>query len=269
MQIFCCQCDVAWERKTENLSRVESMIDSAAPPRESLVILPEMFATGFSMNLEVVAEPEGGPTEISLRRLAERHHIFLVGGLARTVDGGKRLTYNEALVLNPSGKVAARYQKIQPFTHGGESDHFEAGSGPVIFSWREIRVALFICYDLRFPEHFRRATALGQPELFVVIASWPAPRIHHWIRLLQARAIENQAYVAGVNRCGTDPQHQYPGRSVIVDFHGNILVDAGEGEGIISAKIDSDKLRQYRRDLPFLADMRPEVFERNPALKPY
>ena len=122
---------------------------------------------------------------------------------------------------------------------------------------RVLSIAPFVCYDLRFPELFRSVAATHRPDLFVVIASWPEKRLTHWLRLLQARAIENQAYVVGVNRVGADPFYQYPGRSVIVDFNGEFLADAGDKEGCIQAAIDLEVLRKYRQGLPFLDDMKP------------
>jgi predicted amidohydrolase len=109
---------------------------------------------------------------------------------------------------------------------------------------------------LRFPELFRDAAEARRPEVFTVIASWPSKRIEHWIKLLQARAIENQAYVIGVNRIGTDPYYSYTGRSLIVDPSGTVLADAGETEGMIQAEVDLLSLRKYREGLPFLEDMK-------------
>ena len=119
-------------------------------------------------------------------------------------------------------------------------------------------ISPFVCYDLRFPEIFREATAAHQPHLFVVIANWQPRRIHHWVRLLQARAIENQAYVVGVNRVGSDPQFGYNGRSIMVDPHGEIFADAGDRECCLSAELDLAALLEYRRELPFLADIRSD-----------
>jgi predicted amidohydrolase len=116
---------------------------------------------------------------------------------------------------------------------------------------------MFVCYDLRFPEVFRMA-ALQGTELMIVIANWPEVRIQHWITLLQARAIENQAYVVGVNRAGRDPRLFHPGRSMIIDPHGTILVDAGEGESIATSDIDLEVVRDWRRSFPALRDIRAE-----------
>jgi predicted amidohydrolase len=176
----------------------------------------------------------------------------MAGAAMRGRDGRVR---NKALIFSPAGDLLAFYAKMRPFTPGGESDHYVPGEQPVTFSWGDWTVSPFVCYDLRFPELFRQAAASQQPELFAVIASWPEKRILHWVRLLQARAIENQAYVIGVNRVGQDPYYVYKGRSVIVDPNGEILADAGEGERWISAQLDLENLRKYRQGLPFLKDL--------------
>jgi predicted amidohydrolase len=145
---------------------------------------------------------------------------------------------------------------MQPFTLGGESQHYAAGSGVVTFIWQNFVVSPLVCYDLRFPELFRAATQRGA-QLMTVIANWPVARIQHWVTLLQARAIENQAYVAGVNRCGDDPKLKYSGRSLIVSPHGDILADAGDGEKVIGAELDLPGLIKWRADFPALKDIRP------------
>jgi predicted amidohydrolase len=213
-----------------------------------------MFATGFSMNAESIAEPYEGDTEKFLSETAKRFHIFIVAGAAmRRRDGRPR---NKALIFSPTGELLAFYAKMRPFTPGGEAQHYAGGHRPVCFRWLDCSVSTFICYDLRFPELFREAAAQAMPELFVVIANFPEKRIHHWVRLLQARAIENQAYVAGVNRIGRDPFVSYPGRSVLIDPQGDILADGGNDEAIIRTRLDLQSLRKYRKDMPFLADMR-------------
>jgi predicted amidohydrolase len=148
---------------------------------------------------------------------------------------------------------------MRPFTPGGESEHYVAGEHPMTFRCGECSVSPFVCYDLRFPELFRDSAMAHQPELFVVIANWPEKRIAHWIRLLQARAIENQAFVMGVNRVGEDPYYRYPGRSLIVDFNGEIIKDAGKLESSIHARLDLETLSKYRQGLPFLQDLQPAL----------
>jgi predicted amidohydrolase len=215
-----------------------------------------MFASGFSMNVLRIAEDESRPTEQFLRGMSRELGVYLVGGLAtRGADGRGR---NDAVVTSPAGETIARYCKLHPFSPGKEKQHYSAGDRIVTFDWNDVTVAPLICYDLRFPEAFRRATRRGA-RVLVVIANWPSPRVEHWVTLLRARAIENQAYVLGVNRCGSDPYLPYPGRSLIVDYRGNVLADAGDREGVIAADIDPAAQAAYRKELPFLDDMRDDL----------
>ena len=256
MNVVALQFDIAWEDKPANFEKVRRLVTEATPEKDSLVVLPEMFATGFSMNAEAIAEPYGGQTEEFLARLARESDAYIVAGAAmRGRDGHAR---NKALAFSSTGELLAFYSKMRPFTPGGESEHYTAGEKPVCFRCGDCTISPFICYDLRFPELFREATRGYKPELFVVIANWPDKRIHHWSPLLQARAIENQAYVVAVNRVGRDPFYHYTGCSMIVDPHGKILADAGDREGFIQARLDLDSLRKYREGLPFLADMRAD-----------
>ncbi len=256
MNVIAVQSDVVWENPPANFANLRRWLVNAAPERNSLVALPEMFATGFSMNAAATAETVGGATEQFLARTAQELGICLVAGVARRGSDGK--ARNQALVFSSEGELLTCYTKQRPFSPGGEAEHYTAGEQSVTFRWNDCTVSPFICYDLRFPELFREAVAAHRPELIGVIANWPAKRIHHWVRLLQARAIENQAYVLGVNRVGADPHYAYCGRSLIIDPHGEILADAGEGEGVIQVKLDLASLRKYREGLPFLADLRWE-----------
>src|SRR6185295_13234716 len=194
--------------------------------------LPEMSCTGFSMDAAKIHEPENGPTEQFYSHLAKQYGCCLVGGVVTRSASGKGL--NQSVAFGADGKLLSRYSKIHPFALGGELKSYDKGNEVMTFQWQNFLCSPFVCYDLRFPEVFRTAARRGA-ELLVVIADWPVKRIHHWITLLQARAIENLAYVIGVNRTGTEPSYQYNGRSIIVDPHGKILADAGEQENIISA----------------------------------
>ena len=254
MHVVALQFDIAWEDKPANFETVRRLLANAAPGKDSLVVLPEMFATGFSMNTEAIAEAAGGQTEQFLASTARQFGIYLIAGAAmRGRDGRVR---NKALMFSPTGELLGFYAKMRPFTVGGEPKHYVPGDHPVTLRWGECSVSPFICFDLRFPEIFREAAAAHQPELFAVIANFPEKRITHWVRLLQARAIENQAYVVGVNRIGRDPFYSYNGRSLIIDPQGEIVADAGEREGSIRAELDLANLRKYRQGLPFLADMK-------------
>ena len=253
MKLYCVQLDSGWENKAASFARVEALLSATVPERGSLVLLPEMFATGFSMNAQNIAEYPDGETEKYFANLAREFSIFILGGVVTPSSDGRG--YNEAVVVSPDGISVARYRKIHPFSLGGENKYYAAGQSISLFEWHGFRVAPFICYDLRFPEIFRAAVKKGA-NLFVVIANWPAAREGHWTALLKARAIENQAYILGVNRCGDDPKLHYSGHSQIIDPHGEIIADGGENEGVICAKLDLSALDKYRHDFPALADMK-------------
>jgi omega-amidase len=255
MQIIGLQLDSVWENKAANHDKVLSLLDKAKPQAGALVILPEMFATGFSMNVAAIHD-ESRETQGFLSLSAAERNIYLMGGVVMRDEATGR-GRNEAVVYSPEGREIARYCKLQPFAPGGESEHYTAGDRVCLFEWREFMAAPFICYDLRFPELFRRAAARGA-TLIVVIASWPAVRDDHWVTLLKARAIENLAYVVGVNRCGQDPKHYHSGRSVIYDPHGRVMADAGGEEGWIEAQLELQPLLDWRRNFPALGDMRQD-----------
>jgi omega-amidase len=255
MKIVCCQLDIIWENKLANYQKARTLLEKAKPASGSLVVLPEMFSTGFSMNVAGVHEGKPSETENFLSSLARDIGVYALGGLVNIGKDGRGR--NEAAVFGPDGKFLSRYCKIHPFTFGGESKHYEPGTEIVLFDWHGFKVAPFICYDLRFPEIFRAAVRRGA-QLFVVIANWPVKRVSHWTTLLQARAIENQAYVVGVNRCGNDPKLTYPGRSLIIDPQGEILSDAGDHEGTASAEVDLAKVISWRNEFPALQDIHAE-----------
>jgi predicted amidohydrolase len=252
MKVYCCQLDIAWENKPENFKKVRALLAAARPDRGSMVVLPEMFSTGFSMNVAAISEQTLPGAERFLADLAMEFGVCVVGGIVSRGPDGRGL--NEAVVISAEGPEVARYAKIHPFTLGGELDNYSRGKTISTFDWNGIKVAPFICYDLRFPEVFRTAVKNGA-EMFLVIASWPNKREQHWVTLLQARAIENLAYVVGVNRAGRDPQFIYPGRSMVIDPHGNTLVDAGQAEGVVAADVEPAVVRSWRRDFPALKDM--------------
>jgi omega-amidase len=252
MKVFCVQLDIVWEDKPANYARVSALLERTAVPAGSLVVLPEMFATGFSLNAAVATEETPSKSEAFLQKLALAKRSFVVAGLVNTTHDGR--AWNQAVIISPEGQRLGCYRKIHPFTLGGESACYTAGSELVSFKWEGLTVAPFICYDLRFPEVFRSAVRSGA-QLYTVIANWPVKRQNHWLTLLQARAIENQAYVVGVNRCGVDPKYTYSGRSLVVDPHGTVLVDAGTEEGVVSADVDLGVVETWRKDFPALHDM--------------
>ncbi len=254
MKVYACQTDIVWEDKTANHARVLALFERADFAAGSLVVLPEMFATGFNtMSPSVTSDSAENATQTFLAETACAFGVYLMAGVVVNGKAGKGR--NESHTYNPQGELVARYCKLHPFTYGGEAANYEAGKDVVIFNWQGFSVSPFICFDLRFPEVFRAATQRGA-NLITVIASWPGTRISHWNALLKARAIENQAYVIGVNRCGSDPKFSYPGCTQIIDPSGEIIADAGAHENIISAEISLEHVTEYRAKLPFLADIR-------------
>lgn len=253
--VMAVQMDIVWKDKAANHAKVRHVLQANRPPEGALVVLPEMFATGFCMDVADISESGAACSEAFLRDLAREFGVYLVAGVVTTESDGRGR--NEAIIVSPSGEPIDRYLKIQPFT-GGEKSSYAAGERIVSFEWQGLRVSPFVCFDLRFPEHFRRAARQGT-DLMLVIASWPVARIGHWVTLLQARAIENQCYVVGVNRVGQDPFLPYNGQSLIVGYSGAVIADAGDKEAVIQAEPDVDALTAYRQKLPFLAEMRDDL----------
>jgi omega-amidase len=229
------QLDIVWEDKAANLEKIRHHLSVVRPG--TLVVLPEMCLTGFTMaDIEDTGE--------ELAKLSK--DIRLLAGI-------KRNHRNEA-VLFENGREVASYAKMHPFKFAGES--VLPGTEPVVVDCGEFMLAPAVCYDLRFPEVFRASVQRGA-NLFAVIANWPTARLDHWLTLLKARAIENQSYVIGVNRCGRDPNVEYPGHSQIISPSGEVLADAaGESEGVVKAELDLLALQNYRQKFPTLDGMK-------------
>jgi len=246
------QLDIVWENKEANHAKARSLLAAAKLPKGALVALPEMFATGFSMNVAEIAQTDRRETETFLASVAEEFGIFVCGGVVIRRPDGRGL--NQSVTFAPDGMLLARYSKIHPFSYGGETEQYAAGTDVITYRLDPLLVAPFVCYDLRFPEIFRHAVKKGV-QLYTVIANWPEPREAHWLALLKARAIENQAFVLGVNRCGRDPKNAYSGRSQILDPRGNVLADAGNAQGVFGVELDPAVLLDSRKAFPALQDM--------------
>lgn len=255
MHVAGVQLDIAWEDKKANHAKARALLGKAKVPKGALVVLPEMWSTGFSLDVPKVAEGAARETETFLAGQARELGAIVLGGVVNIGPDGRGR--NESVALGPDGALLARYAKIHPFSYGEESKRYAGGSEVVVFPCGGFQTAPFVCYDLRFPEIFRAAVRKGA-QLFTVIANWPEPREAHWLALLKARAIENQAYVVGVNRCGRDPKLAYSGRSQIIGPKGDVLADAGTAEGVMGAEIDLAPLLEWRRTFPALADMKSE-----------
>lgn len=255
MTVVGLQTDIAWEDRRGNFSRIEELLGRTDVSTGSLLVFPELSTAGFTMNTAAVTEPHGGESEQFFSGLAKRHQSHVIAGIS-SLNENPALGANESVCFGPDGGEVARYRKRNPFPLANEADHYPGGSKAVVFEMNGWKVAPLICYDLRFPEPFREATALGA-ELFVVIANWPVTRVDHWTTLLRARAIENLAYVVGVNRAGSDPHLSYPGASLIIGPKGEVLAQAGAEPCAIRADLDREALLQWRRDFPALSYLYP------------
>ncbi len=259
MDVALVQYDIAWEDKDASHAIVESMLADAPPPPGGLVVLPEMSDTGFSFRLDRTVDDRTRPWASDLaRRLGT---WILVGDTIRGPDGRGR---NRATLLTPEGTVAGDYHKVFPFSYGREIEHFSGGERLLLRRVGPLRTCPLVCYDLRFPELFRLAAAAGA-ELFLVGANWPAARTAHWRALLVARAIENQAYVVGVNRTGADPHLAYAGSSIAIAPDGTVLAEAGDAPAVLHVRLDPAALVDWRRRFPALADLRPDLLGRLPV----
>lgn len=261
MRVAALQHDICYEDAGATRARLAPLIAQAAAAGAELIVLAEMFATGFSMHPERIAEDEGGPTEAFLLDNARAHGAHLIASIAQRGDDGAYR--NNAVVAAPDGTVR-RYSKIHPFSYAGEHEHYEAGSDHLTVGIGGLRVSVFVCYDLRFADEFWAVAP--DTDLYVVPANWPRTRRDHWRALLRARAIENQAYVVGVNRVGRAPgegrELDYAGDCAILDPMGAALAEASEVETILMADVTAARVRDVRARFPFLADRR-QVVQRN------
>jgi omega-amidase len=249
MQISLVQLDPIWEDKPANFQKVWRLLEHSSPASGGMIVLPEMFSTGFSLDLSKTHTTGAGTEAAFCAELARQFGCCVVGGF---VDATANRAGNFAAAFSPDGEIV-RYQKRRPFTGAGEQECHAPGSSAVVFKWGGLTVAPLVCYDLRFPELFREALALGA-NAFIVIAAWPSRRTEHWLTLLRARAIENQAFVIGVNRTGKEPQFSYNGRSAIVDPQGALILDGGESECVVTAEIDPAAVDKWRYEFPAVRD---------------
>ena len=252
MRVAAVQHDIVWEDREANFERLAPQVARAVGAGADLVLLTETFSTGFSMT-PGIGEPEGGPSAQFLLDRAAEHGVWM-GGTCPEVAADGELPYNSFVLAGPEG-TAHRYRKLHPFTHAGEHERFRAGEKPVTVEIGGLRITPFICYDLRFANIFWDAAE--RTDVYLVPANWPSPRRQHWQTLLQARAIENQAYVVGCNRVGTagDGTH-HVGDSRIVSPMGELLATAAGVETIVLADLDPAEVAATRDRLRFLPDRR-------------
>jgi predicted amidohydrolase len=252
MKVAVIQHDIAWADRDANFEALAPRVAEAAQNGAQLVVLSEMFSTGFVVDRDDIGEPTGGSSSQFLSRMAQQHDITICGSCPETQPDDPR-PFNSLVVARPDGTFD-RYSKIHPFTYGGEDKHFRAGSSFKTVLVNGVRLSLFVCYDLRFADEF---WALAHDtDAYVIPANWPESRREHWMSLLTARAIENQAYVIGCNRIGDGGKLHYVGDSRIIDPLGVVIADAGNTSTTIYADVDPSQVTAVREKFQFLQDRR-------------
>lgn len=250
------QHDIEWLDREANYERLAPMIGRAAGAGADLVLLTETFPTGFTFDTPGIGEPFDGPSSQFLRSQAEQHGLW-VGGSCPEIQAdnepGDERPSNTFVLAGPDGSVH-RYRKIHPFSYAGEEKYVRPGEQFVTVEVKGLRLSLFVCYDLRFADEFW-GLAHGT-DAYLIVANWPATRRVHWSSLLRARAIENQAYVVGVNRVGTGGGIDYSGDSAVIDPLGEVLASAAGSETILLADLDSEVVADTRDRFRFLQDRR-------------
>ncbi len=247
MKIVLIQSDIYWENPSKNQKHFEQKINSISE-KADLIVLPEMFTSGFTMNPEIVAETMNGKTIILLQTLAKVKDCAITGSL---IIADTNNFYNRMVFVFPNGKIEF-YDKKHLFTLAGEDKVYTSGTQKKIIEFRDFRFCLQICYDLRFPTFARNKEDY---DVLIYIANWPKTRINAWDILLKARAVENMCYTIGVNRIGNDNNNLvYVGHSQVVDFLGNILFEPQETEGFFIANLNKSSMLETRFKLGFLND---------------
>ena len=249
LRITLLQAPIQWERPERNRKLYAAMLRTYGAPAD-LIVLPELFTTGFTMNPAPHAEPMNGPTLQWMAELAAKRDAAMLGSLIIQEDGAY---YNRLVFMPPPGGDYQTYDKRHRFALAGEHQHYAAGRERLVVDYRGWRICPLVCYDLRFPVWSRNQ---DEYDLLIYVANWPDRRAYDWRTLLRARAIENQCYVVGVNRIGADANgHTYAGDSGVIDpGWRHTLFDAGDREVVHTETLSYDHLRRVRQSLPFLAD---------------
>jgi len=251
MKIGLIQYSPVWEDKEANKEKITSLLKEENSDLD-LLIFPEMTLTGFTMQSEKFAEEIEGESFAYFASLAEKFECDVIAGIIENSSGQY---FNTIIHIEKNRKLKNYYHKIHPFSYSDEDKHFSAGNKPIITEINDLKIGLSICYDLRFPELYR-FYAKENVHLIIVIANWPDTRIEHWCVLLKARAIENQCFVAGINRVGRDPKLNYTGFSCVYNPMGKEIVTVENEERIIFAEIKKTEVEDVRGRLPFLDDIR-------------
>jgi predicted amidohydrolase len=256
LRVAAIQHDIVWHDREANFGRLAPMISGAAASGAQLVLLTETFSTGFSFDTPGIGEPEDGPSAEFLTEQATTHDLW-IGGSCPEIDPvappDDQRPSNTFVLAGPGGEMY-RYRKIHPFSHADEERYVRAGTEFVTVDVEGVRVSLFVCYDLRFSDEFWALAP--ETDAYLVVANWPEKRRLHWSTLLQARAIENQAYVIGVNRVGSGGGLDYSGDSAIIDPLGEILAAGARVETVLLGDVDSEHVASTREHFRFMQDRR-------------
>lgn len=252
MKVAAIQHDIVWADREANFERLESMVRSAHAQGAEFIVLSEMFSTGFVVDDSDIGEPLNGPSSQFLTRLSTELNVVICGSCPEVHPDDAR-PFNSLVVAMPDG-ATHRYNKIHPFTYGGEDKHFRAGDSFLTLTINNIRVTFFVCYDLRFADEFWACAR--DTDVYVIPANWPQSRREHWMALLRARAIENQAYVIGCNRVGEGGGLQYAGDSMVIDPLGVVLSQGDNSESTLMANVEANIVSDVRGKFPFLQDRR-------------
>ncbi len=257
MKIGCIQMNVGFGKVDENYTHAEELIREAADKGAEIVVLPEMWNTGYALEkLGELADKEGARSQEFLQGLAAELGIHIVGGSVATEKDGK--FYNTMYVYNNDGKLVSEYSKVHLFRLMNEDKYLESGNEMNRFALGDIEAGGVICYDIRFPE-WLRAHALAGANVLFVSAQWPTPRIDHWKTLLQARAIENQCFVIAVNRISRKVEN-FNGQSMIIEPWGEVLWTGSETEELAIIDVDFSKVEEVRSRIPVYDDRRPGLY---------
>lgn len=241
------QFNIIWEDKESNIYLIEELINKINYDCD-VIVLPEMFTTGFSMNANKLAETMEGDSVKWMKNVAKTKNAVITGSL---IINDNNYFRNRLLWITPKGEISF-YDKRHSFGLAGETKYYHNGSNVVIFNYKNWKIMASICYDLRFPVWLKNHYDY---HLILNVANWPQVRSEHWNSFVKTRAIENQSFLIAVNRVGTDAEgRKYSGDSSIVDFDGNILSSASNSESIISANLNMQNLLKFRYDFPFLKD---------------
>ena len=250
MKIALVQYSPAWEDKETNKKKIYSLVQDTNGVE--LFIFPEMTLTGFTMKSEEMSETIQGESFRFFSSIAKDKSANIFAGI---IERRNIRIYNTLIHVKPDGNLLKLYRKVHPFSYSAENEHYDAGAKPAMTKIKKWEVGLTICYDLRFPELYRKY-GKKRAHLIVNIANWPDTRIGHWRTLLKARAIENQCYIAGVNRIGKDPKLNYVGFSSVFDPMGKEIITVDNEEKVIIVELDKNYVNEVREKFPFLDDIK-------------